>query len=125
MAHVVSAWAKDAILTVLVIARWREAAEKAAAEQQDKEEGREKLADAAWRKGAEKAPALAEPWGGPGTEYDTCHDAKATCVTHVAMPRPLVCGVMATPSGSRRVSVVGAGKPAARSGGLRTHRVGS
>jgi hypothetical protein len=28
----------------------------------------------------EKAPALAEPWGGPGTECNVCHDAKVTCM---------------------------------------------
>jgi hypothetical protein len=37
--HVRSAWAKDVMLTILVIARWKDAAEKDAAEQQDKEEG--------------------------------------------------------------------------------------
>jgi hypothetical protein len=80
MTRVVSARAKDAMLTISVIAHRREAVEKAAAEQQDKEEGREKLADAAQRKGAEKAPAPAEPWGRPRTMCDTCCDAKATCV---------------------------------------------
>jgi hypothetical protein len=114
MARVVSAWAMDVMLTISVIAYRREAAEKAAAEQQDKEEGREKLADAARRKGAEKAPAPAEPWVDP-----------EPCATHVAMPRPLVCGVMVTPSRSGRASVVRAGKPAARLGGLQTHGVGS
>jgi hypothetical protein len=73
-------WVRDVMLTISVIARWKEAMEKAAAEQQNKEEGREKLAGAAWRKGAKKAPALAEPWGGPGMECNTCHDTGTTCI---------------------------------------------
>jgi hypothetical protein len=57
-------WVQDAMLTTSVIARWRRAAEKAAAEQQEKADGRERFAGAAWRKGAEKAPAPVEAWGG-------------------------------------------------------------
>jgi hypothetical protein len=49
------------------------------AEQQDKEEGQEKLTDAVWRKGAKKAPALAEPWGGPRMECNACRDARVLC----------------------------------------------
>jgi uncharacterized coiled-coil protein SlyX len=87
MTHVTSAWARDAMLSVSVIERRRVAAEKAAAEQKDKEEGREKLVDAAWRKGVGKAPAPVEPWGGPGTVCDTCRDAKATCTWSMGNPK--------------------------------------
>jgi hypothetical protein len=80
MARVVSVLAKDALLTVSVMAHQKEAVEKAAAEQQDKEEGRQQLADVVRRKGAEKSPALAEPWGRPRTEHNMCRNAKVTCV---------------------------------------------
>jgi hypothetical protein len=114
MARVVSAWAKDAILTISVIACWREAVEKAAAEQQDKEEGREKLVDVAWRKGAEKAPASTEPWGGPRMECDTCCDAKATCVWRDGNTKRI-----------RACEHCQGRKASCKIGGLQTHGVGS
>jgi hypothetical protein len=80
-------WARNAMLTTSVIARRRRAVEKAAVEQQEKEEGWERHVGATWRKGAEKAPAPAEPWGGPGTECDTCCDAKATCTWSSGNPK--------------------------------------
>jgi hypothetical protein len=79
VARLRTAWARDAMLMTSVISRWKRVAEKAVVEQQDKEEGWEKLMGAARRKGAEKTPPLAEPWGKPGMECNTCRNAKATC----------------------------------------------
>jgi hypothetical protein len=64
-------------------------AEKAAAEQQEKADGREKLASAAWRKGAERAPAPVEAWGGPGAECNACRDTKATCMWSLGNPKQI------------------------------------
>jgi hypothetical protein len=79
--------ANDAILHTSVIERRRRAVEKAAVEQQEKADGREKLVSAAQRKGAERAPAPVEAWGGPRAECDACRDAKATCTWSLGNPK--------------------------------------
>jgi hypothetical protein len=89
LARLRTAQAQDALLTLSVIACWRRAAEKAAVEQQEKEEGRERLVGAAWRKGVEKAPAPVEAWGRPGVECDACRDAKATCTWSMGNPNQI------------------------------------